>query len=106
MIWWIRDCQKLNLPLNTAEFTPAVLADTVEWKTTRDLAKFEPDDFDTHEDAFLNLLAQTYGVLNEPIWYVVRPAVAPNEFANAEEERMYRIPLVGTLRIIALFIVS
>jgi len=107
LIWWIRDRQKLNLPLNAAEFTPAVLADAVERKiiqrkqadaeiTTRDLAKFEPDDFDTHEDAFLNLLAQTYGVLNEPIRYVVRPGVAPNEFANAEEERMYRIPLVGT----------
>ena len=73
LIWWIRDHQKLNLPLNAAEFTPAVLADAIERKliqrkqagaeiTTRDLAKFEPDDFDTHEDAFLNLLAQTYGV--------------------------------------------
>ena len=63
--------------------------------TTRDLAKFEPDDFDTHEDAFLNLLAQTYGVMNEPIRYVFRPGVALNEFAN-EEERMFRTPLVGT----------
>ena len=55
-----------------------VLTNAIEWKiiqrkqadaevTTGDLAKFEPDDFDTHEDACLNLLAQTYGVLNEPI---------------------------------------
>ena len=96
LIWWIRDRQKLNLQLNAAEFTPAVLANAVERKiiqrkqadaeiTTRDLAKFELDDFDTHEDAFLNLLAQTYGVLNEPIRYVVHPGVAPDEFANGEE---------------------
>ena len=43
----------------------------------------------------MNLLAQSYGVLNEPIRYVIRPGVALNEFANAEEERMYRIPFVG-----------
>ena len=28
-----------------------------------DLGKFDPDDFDAFEDAFLNLLAQSYGVL-------------------------------------------
>ena len=58
----IHDCQKLNLPLNAA-LTPAVLTDAIKQKivqnkqaeaeiTTKDLAKFEPDDFDTHEDAF------------------------------------------------------
>ena len=107
LVWWIHDRQKLNLPLNAAALTPAVLTDAVERKivqkkqaeaeiTTKDLAKFEPDDFDTHEDAFLNLLAQTYGVQNEPIRYVVRPEVVPNQFASQEEERMFQIPLVGT----------
>ena len=62
---------------------------------TKDLAKFEPDDFDTHEDACFNLLAQTYGVLKEPIRYVVHPEAVPNDFQNEEEERMFRIPLVG-----------
>jgi hypothetical protein len=28
-----------------------------------DLGKFDPDDFDAYEDTFLNLLAQSYGVL-------------------------------------------
>ena len=28
--------------------------------------------------------------------YVFRSGVAPDEFANGEEERMFRIPLVGT----------
>ena len=44
-----------------------------QWKVslevmTKDLAKFEPDDFDMHEDEFLKLLALTYGVLKEHIW--------------------------------------
>jgi len=34
---------------------------------TKDLAKFETDDFDMHEDEFLQLLALTYGVLKEHI---------------------------------------
>ena len=59
------------------------------------LAKFDPDDFDAHEDAFLNLLAQSYGVLKEPLRYVVRPEEEPDEFANNEEEHMYQFPLEG-----------
>ena len=58
LVWWIHDHQKLNLPLNAAALTPAVLTDAVERKivqkkqaeaeiTTKDLAKFEPDDFET-----------------------------------------------------------
>ena len=32
LVWWIRDHQKLNLPLDAAAFTPAVLATAVERK--------------------------------------------------------------------------
>jgi hypothetical protein len=60
-----------------------------------DLGKFDPDDFDAHEDAFLNLLAQSYGVLREPLRYVVRPEMAPATFTSNEEERMYQFPLAG-----------
>jgi hypothetical protein len=42
--------------------------------SVKDLGKFDPDDFDAHEDAFLNLLVQSYGVLKEPLRYVVRLA--------------------------------
>lgn len=59
------------------------------------LGRFDPDDFDVHEDAFLNLLAQSFGVLHEPLRYVVRPAMTPTEFPNNEEERMYHFPLSG-----------
>jgi hypothetical protein len=47
------------------------------------LAKFDPDDFfDAHEDAFLNLLAQSFGVLKEPLRYVVRSATMPTDFIS------------------------
>jgi hypothetical protein len=36
-----------------------------------DLGKFNPDDFETHETAFINLLAQTYGAQGENLKYNV-----------------------------------
>ena len=44
-----------------------------QWKVslevmTKDLAKFELDDFNIHKDESLKLLALTYGVLKEHIW--------------------------------------
>jgi hypothetical protein len=60
-----------------------------------DLGKFNPDDFDTHEDAFLNLLAQSFGVLKEPLRYIVRPEMAPADFVTLEEQRMHQFPLTG-----------
>jgi hypothetical protein len=59
------------------------------------LGKFDPDDLDAFEDAFLNLLAQSYGVLWEPLHYVVCPEVTPEAFAMTEEQRMYQFPLMG-----------
>jgi hypothetical protein len=44
--------------------------------------KFDPDDCDAqHGDAFLNLLAQSFGVLKEPLRYIERSATAPTESA-------------------------
>jgi hypothetical protein len=60
-----------------------------------DLGKFDPENFDAHENAFLTLLAQSYGVLCEPLHYVVRPDTAPADFNTTEERRMYRFPLSG-----------
>jgi hypothetical protein len=59
------------------------------------LGKFDPNDFDMHEDAFLNLLAQSYGVLHEPLHYIVPPDMAPVEFTTNKEQRMYQFPLMG-----------
>jgi hypothetical protein len=48
-----------------------------------------------HEDTFLNLLAQSFGVLREPLDYIVRPDATPVKFAMNKEERMYQFPLMG-----------
>ena len=57
----------------------------VQKSTTKDLGKFNPDDFDTHEDAFLNLLKQNYSVLKELLAYIVHPEAEPQEFVTAKE---------------------
>jgi hypothetical protein len=94
------------MALNANEFTVKTMASAAEMKTLRremtdsepsvkDLGKFDPDDFDAHEDAFLNLLAQSYGVLKEPLRYIVCSATVPDAFSSNEEQRMYQFPLEG-----------
>lgn len=106
LVWWVRDHQKRGLAVNAANFTVEAMNQAAEMKGLKremadkepsvgDLGKFDPDDFDSFEDAFLNLLAQSYGVLREPLRYVVRPEIAPATFATTEEQRMYQFPLAG-----------
>jgi hypothetical protein len=106
LVWWICDHQKRGLPLNANKFTIATMASAAKMKTLRremmnsepsvkDLGKFNPDDFDAHEDAFLNLFAQSYGVLKEPLRYIVRSATVPDAFSSNKEQRMYQFLLVG-----------
>jgi hypothetical protein len=64
--------------------------------SVKDLSKFNPDDFNAHEDAFLNLLAQScYGVLKEPLRYIIHSATVLDAFSSNEEHRMYQFPLMG-----------
>jgi hypothetical protein len=106
LVSWVRDQQKRGFPLNAADFNAAAMNQASEMKTLRreraekepsitDLRKINPDDFESHEDAFLNLLAQSFGVLREPLRYIVRPKATPTEFTTTEEERMYQFPLTG-----------
>jgi hypothetical protein len=104
----VRDWQKRGLTLSAADFDAGAMNQASEMKTLRrkwaekepsitDLGKFNPNDFDSHEDAFLNLLAQFFGVLRKPLRYIVRPEATPAEFTTTEEERMYQFPLTGGL---------
>jgi uncharacterized membrane protein YgcG len=106
LVWWIRDHQKRGLALVAADFDADAMSAASEMKTlmrersdkepsVTDLGKFDPDDFDAHEDAFLNLLAQSFGVLKEPLRYIVRPEIVPDVFVTSEEQRMYQFPLTG-----------
>jgi uncharacterized membrane protein YgcG len=60
-----------------------------------DLGKFNPNDFETHKTAFINLLAQTYGAQGENLKYFVRDVVIPAEFVDDAEWCMYQLPLTG-----------
>jgi hypothetical protein len=60
-----------------------------------DLGKFNPDDFETHETAFINLLAQTYGAQGENLKYNVRDVISSAEFVDDAEWHMYELPLTG-----------
>ena len=102
----MRDRQKRGLPLEAADFDLEAMNKAAEMKnlshemadkepSIKELGKFDPNEFDAYEDAFLNLLAQSYGVLCEPLHYVVHPEEVPNAFATTQEERMYQFPLEG-----------
>jgi hypothetical protein len=60
-----------------------------------DLGKFNPDDFETHETAFINLLAQTYGAQGENLKYIMRDVIIPAEFVDDAKRHMYQLPLTG-----------
>jgi uncharacterized membrane protein YgcG len=60
-----------------------------------DLGKFDPEEFETGETAFVNLLSQTRGMQGESLKYVACDAVVPAVFAEDAEGRMYQLPLTG-----------
>ena len=61
-----------------------------------DLKSFNTDEFETHEDAFRNLLSQTTSVTRRcSLLYIVHPAVDPVIFTDAFENRMFQMPLKG-----------
>ncbi len=60
-----------------------------------DLVKFNPNDFETHETAFINLLAQTYGVQGKNLKYIIHYVVIPAEFVDDAEWHMFQLSLTG-----------
>ena len=104
--WWVHDHQKHGLPMSAADFMVQAMNEAAEMKglkremaekepSVSDLEKFDPDDFDAYEDAFLNLLAQSYGAICEPLHYVIHLDTVPETFRTIEEECMYQFPLTG-----------
>jgi hypothetical protein len=106
LVWWIRDHQRRGMAVVAGDFDVATMYGAMTSKSIekerggtdasiKDLAKFDPDDFDIHEDAFLNLLAQTTGTVKESLRYIVREQVAPAAFIDDREERMYQMSMTG-----------
>ena len=60
------------------------------------LAKFDPDDFETHEDSFVSMLSQALGISKKCLLrYIVRYAVVPVVFVSDFEERIIQMPITG-----------
>jgi hypothetical protein len=104
LVWWAHDHQKHGLAINAADFTAQMMNQAAEMKSLKckmadkeplvsDLRKFDPDDFDAHENTFHNLLAQSYGVIHEPLHYIMCPEMVPVTFSRNEEQWMYQFPV-------------
>ena len=93
---------KHGLTLAAANFTTDIMKQAVTEKVLRkeladtepsitNLGKFDLDNFNAHEDTFFNLLGQTYGILKEPLCYIVHLDAMPTKFANTQEECMFQL---------------
>ena len=108
LVFWVKDRTKRGLDVTAADFTNEEMMEAGRVKVVRkelkeatapnvsDLGKFDPDLFESFEDGFANLCAETIGVQGEPLRYVIRAEEAPDEFTDVEQERMYQIPLEGS----------
>jgi hypothetical protein len=84
LVFWIKDHRFRGLPITAEAFAVEEMENAMTNKEypkemaqatkplVKDLGKFNPDDFEMHEDAFVNLLASSFGVSGEPLCYVVR----------------------------------
>jgi hypothetical protein len=106
LCYWVRDQQKHGQGITQDDWDNDTVMARIEKMriekgrdtgnvSVMDLGKFNPDDFETHETAFINLLAQTYGVQGENLKYIVRDVIIPAEFVDDAERHMYQLPLTG-----------
>ena len=105
LVWSINDRQKFGQDLDPAKFDQATMLAAMQSKriekyqpssdvATITLEKFDPDDFETHEDSFMNLLSQAFGISKKcPLRYVVRSTVMPVVFVDDFEEAFERCAL-------------
>jgi hypothetical protein len=106
LCYWVRDQQKHGQGITQDDWDDDTVMATIEKMCIEkgrdtgnvlvmDLGKFNPDDFETHETAFINLLAQTYGAQGENLKYIVADVIIPAEFVDDAERRMYQLPFTG-----------
>ena len=73
LVWWINDSQKFGQYLYPAKFNQATMLVSMQLKriekdqpssdvATITLEKFDPDNFETHEDSFMNTLLQALSI--------------------------------------------
>ena len=99
--------QKFGQDLDPAKYDQATMLAAMQSKriekdqpssdvATITLEKLDPDDFETHEDSFMNMLLQALGISKKcPLRYVVCSAVVPVVFVDDFEERIFQMPITG-----------
>jgi hypothetical protein len=86
LCYWVRNHQKHGQAINHNDWDEATVQETIEMMSIEkgqdtgnvlvsDLGKFDPEDFETYEMAFINLLTQTYGANKESLKYIVHAAI-------------------------------
>ena len=109
LVYWIKDQVKLGFDvdaLDPDDFTAEVCTGIIELKEVDGkeddkvggvdtLPKFDPDDFDACDRAFVNMLSGMKGAIGEELVYVVRDPVVPTEFVDDVQERMFEIAHEG-----------
>jgi hypothetical protein len=114
--YWVCDQQKHGQGITQDDWDNDMVMGTIEKMRIEegrdtgnvlvmDLGKFNPDDFETHETAFISLLVQTYGAQGENLKYIVHDVVIPAEFVDDAERRIYQLPLTGKAWTISQFTV-
>ena len=96
LVYWVRDLVARDEDIDAADWTPAMMETARARKRVAkaeqddkapdvdDLKKFKPNQFEEHEDAFKNVLAQTNGSRGFKLRYVVRPDDAPGDHGESE----------------------
>jgi len=106
LVWLVKDCQVHGVDINANDWDAAVMTaameqchiskdDSEKALSVKDIGKFNLMELETYEDAFVNLLAQTKGVRNVMLCYVVHDANPPDNLETEEMHRMYQIQLAG-----------
>jgi hypothetical protein len=77
-------------PITAANFKVeqmnSAMSDNIYWKectsgsdsSIKDLSKFNPNEFETCQDAFVNFLAGKYGVTGDLLYYVICDVMVPD----------------------------
>jgi hypothetical protein len=106
LCYWVCDQQKHGQAFDHEDWDNEMMASTIERMhinkerdtgaiSVSDLGKFDPEEFETGETVFVNLLSQTRGTQGESLKYVACDAVMPAVFADDAERHMYQLPLTG-----------
>jgi hypothetical protein len=106
LCYWVHDQQKHGQGITQDDWDNDMVMATIEKMriqkgrdtgnvSVMDLGKFNPNDFETHETAFINLLAQMYGAQGKNLKYIMHDVIIPAEFVDDAKRHMYQLPLTG-----------